>query len=171
MLAKSYKELERKMAHMPTPPKSPEEYCVDCQHGMFEPDIEINRRMHAKGFTQDQAQEAYNLAAEKMVPMMHEMAADFKADREVERLINHFGGAGQWTEVSRQLLSFGQKNLPHDVLDNLSSSYEGVLALYRMMKGGEPGLKRGGSPVSSKLDEAALNAMKVTQGFEGLYGE
>jgi sulfur transfer protein SufE len=55
--------------------------------------------------------------------MIVAMAGDFQADREVEKLINHFGGADQWREVSRQLLAYGQKNLPGDVLNNLSSSY------------------------------------------------
>lgn len=186
-LAKSYKELEKRLTHAPKAPKSPEEYCIECSHhGLFEPDLEINRRLHAKGFSQDQAQELYDLAAERMIPMMQDMAADFQADREVEKLINHFGGTEQWKEISRQLLAYGQKNLPHDVLDNLSSSYEGVLALHRMMKGAEPSLQKGRAQSSDKLGEAELSAMmkdpkywrekdpafiaKVTKGFENLYG-
>ncbi len=150
-------------------------------------DAQVNNRLHAKGFTQDQAQEVYNIAADKMMPMMREMAMDYRADREVEKLVTHFGGVEQWREVSRQLLAFGQKNLPEDVLDNLSSSYEGVLALHRMMKGGEPSLQRGNAKVSNALNETELSSMmrdpkywrekdpsyiaKVTQGFEALYGK
>lgn len=187
LLAKSYRELEQRLSQNPKPPASADEYCIECAHGMFEADAEINHRLHAKGFTQDQAQEVYNIAADKMIPMMREMAMDYKADREVEKLVTHFGGVEQWREVSRQLLSFGQKNLPEDVLDNLSSSYEGVLALHRMMKGGEPSLQRGNAKVSGSLDEAELSSMmrdpkywrdkdpayiaKVTQGFEALYGK
>lgn len=185
-MAKSYKELERRLSQTPAAPKSPQEYCIECMHGMFEPDEEINARLHAKGFTQEQAQEVYDLAAEKMVPMVRELSADVKADREVEKLITHFGGAAQWKEVSRQLLMFGQKHLPADVLENLASSFEGVLALHKMMKGGEPTLQRGSAKAPSAMDEAALQSMmrdpkywrdkdpafvaKVTQGFESLYG-
>lgn len=187
LLAKSYRELEQKLSQNPKPPTSPEEYCINCEHGLFEMDNDVNARLHAKGFTQDQAQEVYNIAADKMIPMMREMAMDYKADREVEKLISHFGGEQAWREVSRQLLAFGQKNLPDDVLDNLSSSYEGVLALHRMMKGNEPTLQRAKSKSSGTLDEAELNSMmrdpkywrdkdpayiaKVTQGFESLYGQ
>ena len=126
------------------------------------------------------------MAADRMMPMLHAMAADYQADREVEKLINHFGGAQQWKEVSRQLLAFGRKNLPEDVLDNLSSSYEGVLALHRMMKGNEPGLHRKSSRVGHGPDDKELTSMmrdprywrdrdpafiaKVTQGFKDLYG-
>lgn len=185
VLLRSYKELEKKLSQAPSAPKTPEEYCIDCSHGLFEPDADVNRRMHEKGFTHDQAQEAYNLAAEKMMPMILQIANDFEADREVEKLVNHFGGAEKWKEVSRQLLAFGQQNLAADVLENLSSSYDGVLALYRMMKSDEPGLKRGGNNISA-VDEKDLHAMvrdprywrdkdpsyvsKVTDGFKKIYG-
>ncbi len=187
LLAKSYNELEKHLSKMPKKPKTSEDYCIDCSHGMFEADAEINQRLHDKGFTQDQAQEVYDLAAEKMVPMVHEISADYKADAEVEKLINHFGGAQAWKEVSRQLLSFGQKNLPEDVLDNLSSSYEGVIALHRMMKGDEPSLQRANAKNTGQVNDAELSSMmrdpkywkekdpayiaKVTQGFQNLYGK
>ena len=187
LLMKSYKELEQRLSKTPNAPKTAEDYCINCEHGMFESDVEINRRLHAKGFTNDQAQEVYNLAAEKMVPMVQGMAADFSADREVEKLITHFGGAQQWAEVSRQLLAFGQKNLPADVLDNLSSSFEGVIALERMMKGDEPSLQRNSSNSAVSVNDAELSSMmrdpkywkqkdpafiaKVTQGFQNLYSK
>ena len=88
--AKSYRELEKQFSSRPSAPKSPDEYCIECEHGLFEPDAEINTRLHAKGFTQDQAQEVYNLAAEKMMPIIAQMQTDMQADREVEKLINHF---------------------------------------------------------------------------------
>ncbi len=187
LLMKSYKALEKKLSQTPSIPKSADEYCIDCSHGMFEYDSEINHRLHEEGFTQDQAQEVYNLASEKMVPMVREIAADFKAEREVEKLVNHFGGVEQWKEVSRQLLSFGRKNLPNDVLDNLSSSYEGVIALHRMMKGEEPSLQRNVKQGEQSINDVELSSMmrdprywkdkdpayiaKVTQGFENLYGK
>lgn len=185
-LVKSYGELEKKMSGGPAAPKSPEEYCIDCAHGLFEPDADINARLHAKGMSQEQAQEVYDLAAEKMVPMVKSLSSDMKAEAELEKLVTHFGGPEKWTEISRQLLSFGQKNLPEDVLENLSSSYEGVLALHRMMKSGEPTLKKN-SENPSALGEADLQSMmrdpkywkerdpsyvaKVTEGFKDVYGK
>lgn len=187
ILAKSYRELEHKLSQNPKPPKSPEEYCINCDHGLFQPDEEINKRLHDMGFTHEQAQVVYDMAADKMVPMLKEIAADFNADREVEKLINHFGGAEQWKVMSRQLLSFGQKNLPADVLDNLSSSYEGVIALHRMMKGNEPRLSRDSTAAQGGANEAELSSMmrdpkywrdkdpafvaKVTEGFQSMYGK
>lgn len=184
-LVNSYSELEKKLSSGPAAPKSPEDYCIDCGHGLFEPDSDVNRRLHEKGLSQDQAQEVYNLAAEKMLPMLAQLAGDFQADREVEKLINHFGGTEKWKEVSRQLLAYGQKNLPADVLDSLSSSFEGVLALHRMMKSGEPGLQKGAENPSA-INDTDLQSMmrdprywrdrdpsfvkKVTEGFKSVYG-
>tara|TARA_R110002095_G_scaffold22357_1_gene24196 strand:+ start:845 stop:1489 length:645 start_codon:yes stop_codon:yes gene_type:complete len=186
-LAKSYRALEHKLSQSPKPPKSPEEYCINCDHGLFKPDETVNKRLHDMGFTHEQAQVVYDLAAEKMVPMMREVAADLSADREVEKLINHFGGAQQWKDISRQLLAFGQKNLPADVLDNLSSSYEGVMALHRMMQGHEPRLNRNSTAAQSHMNASELSSMmrdpkywrdkdpafiaKVTEGFQNMYGE
>lgn len=201
-LIQSYIALEKKLSTMVAKPESPEdkaklhrmlgvpdsadEYCVKCDHGLFTPDAEINTRLHERGFTPDQVQTVYDLAAEKLVPMILELSEEFKADREVERLSAAFGGPERWQEVSRQLLAYGRKNLPADVLRNLSSSFEGVMALHRMMKGDDVAL----SPrieTHTGDSETDLRSMmrdpkywrqkdpafigKVTEGFKRIYGE
>lgn len=186
-LLNSYAELEKKLSSgtAQNAPEKPEDYCVNCEHGLFEPDAEINQRLHAKGMSEEQVQEVYDIAAEKMVPMVKDIANDAKADRELEKLVEHFGGAEQWKSVSRQLLLFGQKNLPADVLNTLSSSYDGVLALHRMMQTGEPTLERK-TDNPSAVGEQELQSMmrdpkywrdkdpafvaKVTDGFKKVYG-
>jgi hypothetical protein len=184
-LLQSYRELEKKFSSVPSAPRTSADYCIKCDHGMFEPDNEVNAKLHAMGMTQEQAQTVYDLAAEKLMPVIASMSAEFHADREVEKLINHFGGAESWKEVSRQLLAFGQRNLPPDVLQNLSGSYEGVLALHRMMQSEEPGLRK--TQAGGNLpDERDLQSMmrdpkywrdkdpafvaKVTDGFKRMYG-
>ncbi len=202
-LAQSYIELEKKLSNTPKQlmppetdedkinllkmlgrPESADEYDVDVSHGLFEKDSELNKHLHDLGFTQEQVQAVYDAAADKLVPLILEMSAEFQADREVERLIQEFGGVEKWQEVSRQLLAFGQKNLPEDVLESLANSHEGVMTLFRMMKGSEPSFGSKNA-MSGSLDEAGLQSMmrdpkywrdkdpsfvaKVTQGFEGLY--
>lgn len=151
-LLKSYRELERKLSRMvPAPgpemspedrqrllrslgvPEAPDGYAVECPHGLFEPDPEINAKLHAAGLTPAQVQLVYDLAADRMMPMLGDLAADFQADRELERVVAHFGGEERWREVSRQLLAWGRKHLPPPALDALASSYDGILALHRMM--------------------------------------
>ena len=185
-LLQSYKSLEKKLSSQPRAPKTHEEYCVNCDHGLFQEDMELNKRMHDMGFTNEQVQFVYDIAAEKMVPMVIDIASDFKAEHEVEKLIEHFGGVERWNEVSRQLLSFGQKNLPADALDSLTSSYEGVLALYNMMNEGEPAIGTS-TGITNKEGEMDLQTMmrdprywrekdpsfvaKVTEGFQRMYGK
>jgi len=113
------------------------------------------------------------------------MVAEFEADKEIEKLVEKFGGPEKWAEMARQMLAFGQKNLAPDVLENLASSYDGVMALYKMMKSEEPNMSPRDKAVDTDgLDD--LNAMmrdprywrekdpafvkKVTSGFEKLYG-
>lgn len=185
-LAQSYKELEKRLSQTPAPPPSPADYCIDCAHGLFTPDPAVNDRLHKLGMTQAQAQGVYDLAATHLVPVVHSLNAQYQADREVEKLIAHFGGPDAWKEVARQLLAYGQKNLPADVLDTLSSSYEGVLALERMMKSAEPGLQKNTAQATGPSSAQDLNAMmhdpkywrqrdpafvaKVTEGFQKIYG-
>ncbi|WP_247887164.1 hypothetical protein [Azospirillum sp. SYSU D00513] len=198
-LLKSYLELERRLSAPPAAPDldragllkalgvpdAPEGYGIACDHGLFEPDADINRRLHGAGFSPEQAQLVYDLAAERLVPLVQELAAEFQAEREVERLVAHFGGEETWREISRQLLSWGGRNLPPAALAGLATTYEGVMALHRMMTGAEPSaLARPPGPSAGDGD-AELQALmrdprywrdrdpaivaRVTEGFQRLY--
>ncbi len=202
-LIKSYLHLEQKLSQtLPLPqspedkqriykllgqPETPDGYAVDCSHGLFDADPELNKKLFDLGFTPEQLQAVYDTAAEKLVPLVLEVASEFQADRELDRLIAHFGGADKWREVSRQLLTFGRKQLTPDVLKGLSSSYEGVLALYRMMQSDGAGLAPTGSVKTAGLDETSVKALmrdpkywrdrdpalvsKVAAAFEDMYSE
>ncbi len=202
-LLKSYMELEKRMSNsVPEPtddetrarflkaagvPATPAEYKIAVKDNLFEPDMDLNTRLHAKGFTPEQAQEVYDLAVETMIPMIMDMAGEFQADREINRLIEHFGGEDQWREASRQMLTFGQKNLPAPVLEGMSSSYEGIMALYKMMQSEEPMTLGAKGKTMSSNGEKDLQSMmndpkywrdkdpafiaKVTDGFKNIYAE
>lgn len=200
-LLKSYQELERKMSAPADPaaekaralallgvPEQPDGYCIRCDHGLFEPDPEINNRLHGAGYTPDQAQLLYDLAAERMLPLLKEMAEGYQAEAELEKLAGHFGGAEKWQELSGQILAWGQRNLPPPLLDALSGTAEGVMALHRLMAegGGEPKPLRGGPETDATGGVGDLNRMiadprywrdrdpafiaKVTDGFRRAYG-
>lgn len=210
-LLASYLALEKKLSTMlPAAPQSEaerarlhralgvparaEDYCVDCRHGLFGPDPDINTRLHAGGFTPEQVQTVYDLAAEKLVPLILDIAAQFEAERELERLERQFGGPERWREVSRQLAAFGRRALPAEALAGLSSSYEGVMALHRMMTEGAGTAGATGSGLADSAGAAQggggekdLHALmrdprywrnrepqfvaRVTEGFRALYGE
>lgn len=167
-LLKSYLELEKKLATTKPEPKaemtlldipaSPNDYAITITHDMFTQDDEINKRLHEKGFTQDQAQFVYDLGAEYMVPLVMDIAREFESERQKDKLIATFGSKERWAEVSRQLLAYGRKNLTPDVLNGLASSYEGVMALYRMMQSGKPLAIQQPSEAPA-VDETTLRSM------------
>jgi hypothetical protein len=167
-------------------PETPDGYSIACDHGLFQPDPEINGRLHEAGYTPDQAQLLYDLAAERMMPLIQTMAAEFQAEREVERLVARFGGEERWREVSRQLLAWAGKTLPPAAVEGLATTYEGVMALYAMMTGSEPAaLSMAGNRVGGGEGEAELRTLmrdprywrdrdpaviaRVTEGFQRLY--
>lgn len=162
-LAKSYTELERRMGGMvriPGEGAAPDEvaafrravgvpddpagYQLTTKSEMLESDAEVNRLLHEAGFSQTQAQLVYDLAADKVLPIIEQIRGEFDAERQIARLAEHFGGEAKWSETSRQLGAWGRSHLPSDVFDALTTTYEGVVALHRMMTSGEPSLIAGG---------------------------
>lgn len=198
-LLKSYLELEKKLA---TPKATPPEegnlltagdmagqYDIKISHDMFTQDDEIDDMLRNHGFTNQQAQIVYDLAASKMVPLVLEIAHEFETERQMDRLIATFGSKERYQEIARQLSAFGQKHLPQDVLDGLGSSYEGVMALYRLMQSGKP-MAAQNDPLAAQegaMDETTLRSMmrdpkywrdkdeafikKVSDGFRQVFAE
>jgi len=203
-LLKSYRELERRLSQRIAPPgaDAPEEerirfrravgvpdgpdgYEIAPKHDLCCADEAINRRLHEAGFSQAQAQLVYDLAAERLLPLIAEAASQFEAERQVEKLREHFGGEERFRRIAQQITAWGRTNLPAPVMEALSSTAEGVVALHRMMEGKEPGLaRRGEEPAAG--DEGELRAMmrdprywrtrepefvkRVTDGFRRMVG-
>ncbi|MBL6934028.1 MAG: hypothetical protein ISR48_01310 [Alphaproteobacteria bacterium] len=206
-MAKSYADMERRAAHMVRVPgedasaedvaqyrramgipENAEGYEITFGDDLIESDAEVNKALHAAGFSQAQTQMVYDLAKDKLMPLIEDAAAEFEGQRQTERLVHHFGGDEKWQEASRQLTAWGKINLPPHVLDALSTTYEGVLTLHRMMDSGEPAfVTDGAGTASSVVEEAELKRMmddpkywrdhdpaliaKVTAGFQRLYGD
>lgn len=202
-LVRSYLELERRLSQSIDPPASPEaatidprlrrllgvpdkpeDYCIDCGDSLVEPDEEVNRRLHAAGLTQPQAQLVYDLAGEKLMPALYRMADDLQAERELESLTERFGGEAKWREIAQSLTAWGRRNLSPQVYEALSGTRDGVLAMYQMMTSGEPTLlEGGGAETGGESDLRRLMADprywrdgdpsvvgKVSEGYKRLYG-
>jgi hypothetical protein len=183
-LARSYAELEKKLGMGAGVPADPSGYRIESRDEMIAADPEVNALLHQAGFTQAQAQLVYDLAAEKLLPMIGEIAARFEADAQAERLARHFGGEARWRETARQVAAWGRANLPASAFAALSGTYEGVVAMHRMMTSGEPGLVRGES-ADAPVTEESLRALmrdprywrdydpalhaRVAEGFRRLY--
>jgi hypothetical protein len=204
-LLKSYLELERRLSQRAGPPgddapeeerirwrkalgipDSPDGYEITPCHEMCGPDPEVNRRLHEAGFTPRQAQLVYDLAGERLLPLIAEAAAEFEAGRQREKLHAQFGGEERFRRVAAQLSAWGRANLPEAVFQALSSTAEGVVALHRMMESKDPPLSRDAAGEAAP-DEAELRKMmrdprywrtrepdfvkRVTDGFRRLVGE
>ncbi|MBL8831344.1 MAG: hypothetical protein JNL71_03055 [Rhodospirillales bacterium] len=199
-LSKSYSELERKLSAMIPGPKSPEweqswrkamgvpeapdAYRIVPKDDLVAPDADVNRRLHAAGFTPQQAQLVYDLAVERLVPMVQDYAEGYRAEIARERLAAEFGGAEKWAALAPQIARWGSQNLPGHVYEALAASPEGIRALHRMMSSGEPDL-RGFGGASQPLDEEGLRKLMsdrrywrdhdpavvraVSEGFKRLY--
>lgn len=202
-LLKSYRELERRMSGRMSPPAAdaapedrlrwremlgipatPEEYEVTPRHELVGPDPEVNRALHAAGFNPSQVQLVYDLAAERLLPLIAEAAQQFEADRQMDVLRAHFGGEERFRRMAVQIKAWGAANLPAAVVEALSTTAEGVLALERMMGGEEPRLQR--DAVAAAPDEGELRRMmrdprywrarepefvkRVSEGFRKLVG-
>lgn len=194
-LARSYRELERLMsgngaalppALLPAgPPAGPDGYQLDVDD-LLDIDADVNQRLFDAGFSNDQAQLVYDLAAERLMPMVKQIAGEYEDARQLDRLTRHFGGRERFEALRPQLRAWGEANLPPDVFAALARSAEGVIALHAMMKSGEPGLGQGAAAASG-LGEAELKRMmsdprywrereptyvaQVREGFRRLYPE
>jgi hypothetical protein len=202
-LLKSYVELERKLGSMvPLPgeddqegrerlrralgvPAAAEDYQIEARDELLEPTPQINAKLHQAGFTQDQAQLVYDLAAEHVLPLIDDMVGELHAVRESERLARHFGGDASWHNMARQIRTWGQANLAEDAYRTLATSYDGVMAMHQMMQAREPSVLQEANGPRGEVDEAALTRMmrdprywrerdpafvaQVTEGFQRLY--
>ncbi len=204
-LLKSYLELERAMSRRMAPPaadapeeerarwrrllgvpESPEGYEIKPQHDLCGPDDEINRRLHEAGFTCGQAQLVYDLAAERLLPLIAEAAAEFESGKQREKLNAEFGDEERFRRLAPQIAAWGRANLSEPVFAALATTAEGVMAMYRMMGAKEPPISRDAAAEAAP-DEAELRKMmrdprywrtrepdfvkRVTEGFRRLVGD
>ena len=203
-LLKSYLELERKLGSaVPSPtdegdlehqtrlmralgvPELPDRYQIESRSDLIDADPAINAKLHEAGFTGQQAQLVYDLAADHLLPVLDHAIGQLEATREAERLTARFGGEAMWRATAQQIRTWGQANLAQDVFETLASSYDGVLAIHQMMQGREPAVLNEANGPSSDLDEVELTRMmrdprywrerdpafvaQVTEGFQRLY--
>lgn len=186
-LIDAYLDLEQRLEERPARelPASPDDYAIELETDAFVVDADVNRKLHEAGFDQAQAQLVYDLAATHLLPMVAEVASAYEAEGQIGRLRQDFGGDEQWREVSRQIKVWGESNLSADAFAVLANTREGVLAMHKMMSGGEPTLLGNNGEAKSLPTESELKQMmhdprywrdqdksfveKVREGFRQLY--
>nr|DAS10161.1 MAG TPA: hypothetical protein [Caudoviricetes sp.] len=167
-------------------PESYDKYQLKVPHPFLERDDEVLKRFYEHGFTNDQAQLVYDLASERVIPVLDELTVNFQAEKELERLASYFGGKERFNEVSRQISVWAKRNVSPEVYDALGSTSTGVITLYKMMSSDEPVLNKD-RDFGEELNEETLKKMmqdprywrdndkayidKITRGFQKLYPE
>ncbi|MEG3618980.1 hypothetical protein V5T82_10985 [Magnetovibrio sp. PR-2] len=143
-LARSYQELEQHLHSQGASniPDAPSAYEIMIDDDLLDVDDEVNQRLFDNGFSQEQAQLVYDLAKEKLLPVIAQMSSQFEEARDAERLHQHFGGQDRFEAARQQLKAWGEANLPPNVYENLVSSADGVIAMAEMMQSREPALTR-----------------------------
>jgi hypothetical protein len=111
---------------------------IEVKAGLAEMRGSIDGRLMDAGMTPEQVRLVYDLAAEVLEPAIAGIAERYRASRELEKLEEYFGGEERFDEISRQIMSWGRKNLPGDVFESLGTTFQGVVALYGMMQSSEP---------------------------------
>lgn len=141
-LLKSYRELERKLGTMGQNqdekkqlPDSYEDYQIEINSDFIKNDPEINQRLFELGFTNNQVQAVYDLAVEKIVPVLEELSVSYQSGKDLSDLEQEFGGPERFNAVARQISAWGEKNLNAHLFETLAGSKEGIRALYKMMCG------------------------------------
>ncbi|MBR0654795.1 capsid assembly protein [Plastoroseomonas arctica] len=172
-LLKSYLELERRLSQRAGPPapdapeeerqrflralgvpEKPDGYAITAPHDLLSADAAINARLHEAGFTPKQAQLVYDLAAERLLPLIADAVREVEAEREVDRLRAHFGGDEAFRRMAGQIAAWGRANLAPHVFEALSTSHDGVVAMHGMMAKREPALMRAAEqPAASQEQE------------------
>ena len=166
-------------------PAAADEYRIEVRDELLKPTPELNSRLHEAGFTQEQAQLVYDLAAEHVLPLIDDVMGELHASRDAERLSKHFGGDAAWQNMARQIKTWGQANLVQDVYRTLAASYDGVLAMHQMMQAREPAVLQDANGPQHEIDETTLTRLmrdprywrerdpaivgQVTEGFRRLY--
>lgn len=141
-LLKSYLALEKKLSErqklLPqnrqgTMPRSPEEYQITFKNPGLVMDPQMNRQLFDLGFTNEQLQAVYDLAADKIIPLLEEISADYRADKEMMELEREFGGESGFNAIATQVAAWGERNLRPDIFNTLATSKDGIMTMYKMM--------------------------------------
>ena len=190
-LVKSYLELEKKLSTAKSsedaPAKEPKEYKLTMKSPLIQQDPDIDHILMQHGFTNDQAQVVYDLAADKIIPALQDLMDDINTDKELQGLENEFGGPEQFNTIARQISAWGEKNLDQKTFNALASTKNGIMTMYKMMQGNvESPLIQGHGHTNPMDDETTLKKLmqdpkywrdqdpellkRVEAGFKRLYG-
>lgn len=156
-LAKSYKELERKLGER-SQPAIPEKYELklgDNPVELEEGDVEFFK---SQKLTNEQAQAILEYTVEQLVPEMQKMSLEVESTKLASGW-NMEPDAPAFRERLGKLNEWASKNLPEEAVTNLRQTAQGVQALWAMMQAGASAGNPGASAPTSGKSKAELQSM------------
>jgi len=200
-ILKSYSELERKIGGMVSIPGDdadaesiarfrrangvPDDisgYPIDA---LFD-DESIRKKFLDAGLNVKQVEKIYQIANEFFTPMLQEMYSRHVESDEMKQLSDFFGGDEKMRAALPAIQTFGEKFLPSDVFESMSSNAAGIRGIYAMMQSMEPNVALDKNSSDGMTDSDLRRMMrdpkywrdhdpeyvrKVESGFKKLYAE
>ena len=155
-LIKSYDELQKKIGGMISVPDAdaddsvrekfaraigvPEDISEYPTHPMFDANEELLEKFKSAGFNKTQVEQIYELASQYLTPAIEELFSARHESDSFNDLEKFFGGPEKLFSAMNEINSFGEKFLPNDTFESLSSSVDGIKSIYSMMQSIEPNI-------------------------------
>ena len=92
-------------------PASYQQYQINIPNELLDHDEELFKQFYEHGFTNDQAQFVYDLANERVIPVLDQLTVSFEAQKQLAKLSAYFGGQERFDEASRQISAWANKIL------------------------------------------------------------
>ncbi|MCL2672913.1 MAG: hypothetical protein FWF01_00815 [Alphaproteobacteria bacterium] len=119
-------------------PETPDRYEIAMKSEFLRADPEVNTLLHKAGLTTKQVQLVYDIAAEKIIPALADIANQAKAHQERGKLIQALGSSEKLQQIAPQVETWACKNLPPQVHQQMACTCDGVLAMIKMMESKMP---------------------------------
>jgi hypothetical protein len=199
-LLKSYSELEKKIGAMVSVPADSADDAardkfyrrlgVPCtideypEHPMFDIDDSIRQKFLDAGLNKSQVEKIYDIASEYLNPALAEIFQSRYENDSLAELQNFFGDKEKMTTAMSEIEKFGEKFLPADTFESLSSSTAGIKSIHQMMQSMEPKIQSGAGAAETLTEQRLRDMMrdpkywrdhdaehirKIESGFKKLY--
>lgn len=196
---KSYSELEKKMGNMvsiPTDDSDPEQKekflrAIGVPEDISEypcnplfDEEDLRQKFKDAGLNKKQVEAIYEIASEYLQPTISNLFAKNHEQESMAELKSFFGSTEKMRDALIQIETFGEKFLPRETFESLSSNAAGIRSIYSMMQSMEPSISTGRNTTES-LSESDLKKMmqdpkywrdhdaefirKIETGFKKLY--
>jgi len=175
-MIKSYGELEKKIGTMVSVPTNDadestrEKFARACgvpaditeypSHPLLDVDDGLKQKFMDAGLNKAQVEKMYELATEYMTPAIENIFMARHENDSLMELENFFGGAQKTFSALGEIKNFGEKFLPTDTYENLSSSVDGIKTIYKMMQTIEPKIATDTDAAESLTESDLKNMMR-----------